>query len=68
MLNMPLLLPKTDNLCRTETKFSSIAQKRKQKENVSFKGLDYRTIGSQPQTLIPFLTCLLWPSHSLTPT
>lgn len=57
-----------DSLCRTETKFSSIVQKRKQKENVSFKGLDYRTIGSQPQTLIPFLTCLPWPSHSLTPT
>ena len=41
--------------------------KKKKKENVSSKGLDYRTIGSHPQTLILFLTCLPWPSHSLTP-
>lgn len=71
MLNMPLLLPKTKTISAGQKpgfKASPKKKTNKQKENVSSKGLNYRTIGNQPQTLIPVLSCLPWPSHPLTST
>lgn len=72
MLKAPLSLPERKTMAlqvRNQVlKHRQKKRKQQQKENVSSKGLDYRTIGSQPQTLIPFLSCLPWPSHPLTPT